>query len=186
MGVSPPARSSLQASRTGIRFTAQDGESSSSELARAGIRPATSPDDGGRDRLRRRATGRHHSRRPGSSRGGKTAGGSLPAQPQRVPGLRSGRYGPTKPGKLDVDSLWHVFEHIDSQLLPSLSHIEWYCRAAEIVFAPFPEQPVESRTEARPPSRFQSGPLRRQQTRLQIDDVLFSAVTCACLPSSCN
>ncbi len=167
MGVSPPARSSLQASRTGIRFTAQDGESSSSELARAGIRPATSPDDGGRDRRRRRATGRHHSRRPSSSRGGKTAGGSLPAQ-------------------LDVDSLWHVFEHIDSQLLPSLSHIEWYCRAAEIVFAPFPEQPVESRTEARPPSRFQSGPLRRLQTRLQIDDVLFSAVTCACLPSSCN
>ncbi|MEO0445781.1 MAG: DUF1592 domain-containing protein [Verrucomicrobiota bacterium] len=43
------------------------------------------------------------------------------------------RFDPSRPGGLNEDSLWHVFERIGSQLSLSPSHVDRYYRAAETV-----------------------------------------------------
>ncbi|MEZ5327935.1 MAG: DUF1592 domain-containing protein [Verrucomicrobiales bacterium] len=56
------------------------------------------------------------------------------------------RYDPTKPGELNEDPRWHVFERIGSELSLAPSHVERYYRAAETVLArAFPDRPVEAR-----------------------------------------
>ena len=56
------------------------------------------------------------------------------------------RYDPAKPGELNEDTLWHGFERIGSELSLSPSHVDRYCRAAEIVLdRAFPATSGEAR-----------------------------------------
>ena len=56
------------------------------------------------------------------------------------------RYGPTKPGELNDDNLWHGFERIGSELTLSPSHVDRYYRDAGLVLdRAFPASTGEAR-----------------------------------------
>ncbi len=77
------------------------------------------------------------------------------------------RYDPAKPGELNEDTLWHGFERIGSELSLSPSHVDRYCRAAEIVLdRAFPAESVEPRKVRKTAAELLPGGGKTQQAAL--------------------
>ena len=76
-------------------------------------------------------------------------------------------YDPTKPGELNEDSLWHGYERIGSELSLSVSHVDRYYHAAELVLErAFPSVSSEARKVRKTAAELRYGGGKKQQEAL--------------------